>query len=114
MQVDKGLPIEVRTERAYFDVVVPDDLERRSIASTIQMEEVEDLPALSHKYSLATCPITFKSVLVLNLKRNFECFLIDVFGKQNVVNIKTKLSRELILQTLEASITDVSWTTIEQ
>lgn len=77
------------------------------------MEEVDDLPALSHKYFLATCPITLKSVLVLNLKANFECLLIDVYRKQNVVNIKTKLSRELMISTLEASITDVCWTTIE-
>jgi hypothetical protein len=71
MQIEKGLPIEVRTEKAYFDVVVPNDLEKRSIASTIQMEEVDNQPALSHKYFLVTCSITLKIVLLLNLKGNF-------------------------------------------
>ena len=71
MQIEKGFPIEVRTEKAYFDVVVPDDLERRSIALIIQMEEVDNQPALSHKYFLVTCSITLKSVLFLNLKDNF-------------------------------------------
>jgi len=49
----------------------------------------------------------------MNLPGRFECFLLDLRQTQTVINIKTKISRELMLATLNSQITDACWMTLK-
>jgi hypothetical protein len=62
---------------------------------------------------MVTCPYSLISAIVLNLPGRTECFLLDLMQLQTVINVKSKLGRELTLATLKAKITDACWTTFE-
>jgi hypothetical protein len=89
-QIEKGLALEVRNETATFDV-----------------EMVEQDRKLNG-VKIVTCPKSLRCLIAISLEQGFECYMTDLFRKQTVINLKTRLSRELMTPTLKSNICDVN------
>ena len=114
MQVERGLPFEVRHETAYFDIRLSKEEDRKLLAKAETGDLGNGAVAMVRKaFFMVTCPHTLRSAFVLNFPGRFECFLLDLMQRQIVVNVKTKLSRELMLASLQAEVTDASWTNVD-
>lgn len=53
-------------------------------------------------------------MVAINLDGHFEIFMVDLFKNQTVIDLKTKIYKELMLPTLQSHIVDLSRTTINE
>lgn len=75
MQIEKGLPLEVRNETAYFEIILTKEADRNLLTKGA----ASDLNSNKNpKFFMVTCPFSLRSVVALNFPGRFECFMVDL------------------------------------
>ena len=116
--VQSGVPINVKEEKAQFEVNFKnkDNIRRIQRASQSgirrEIEGEESCAEIKKGFKLVTCKESLKAVIVLNQKEGFELLMVDLFDSQTVIDLQQKMKDECLIDTRKSKISDCYWTSL--